>query len=762
MSYTIKDISKYHCTGCAACANACPTSAISMKENEEGFLFPCIEEEKCISCGLCYKKCPVNEFDGFAKAEPEVYAVMGEDKHRATASSGGVFSHIAEYVFENGGIVYGVANKSPFELEFVGAENMDELEKIKASKYFQAVAGDVYKRIKEQLEKGRMVLFGACPCQVAGLLNFLGKEYKNLITADVVCHGVPSYKVIKRYTHDACGTTDVKEVLFRDKTQYGWSTTNTIVKTDGEVVRQSYESSAFYKAYGSRIATRESCYNCKFARIERVGDFTLADYWHISEFYPSMNDYKGTSCVLLNTDLASMIFDKISRKFKRFAKMPLATATKYNTQLNRPEIRNPQRDYFFKNLEEMPFNKLVNKCMEKPHYDVGVIGYWYATNYGSVITYYSLYKAIEDLGYKTVIIDRPDKMNDGEPQTVFSRRFMNKFANVSESYRGNEMSKYDELCDKFVIGSDQVWTVHAIRLTGYRFFLDFVSDNKTKVSYACSFGQDYFGGLPETRKNVSYLLSRFDGVSVRENTGVEVCKREFNIDADQMIDPIFLKNKEFYEEIAEHSSMKLDEPYVLSYILDPDEDKKKMLLHTEKKMNKKLINILDGRYNTFEANNKKLNLPNTLKDVDEEQWVKLFSKADYVITDSHHGFAMAVLFNKPVICIMNKERGGSRFTSLLGWLGMLDRLVDKTDDLSKKEYLFEPYDYSSVNSVIEEKRQESLAWLKEKLSKEKNGPATLYDFVKGRIKEVEAKIWALKCENQELKQKLAEKEAKGK
>ncbi len=760
MKHTINDISSKHCTGCASCKNICPTNAIKMLENEEGFLFPTIENDRCVECGECYKKCPVNSFEKFAEGTPDVYAVMGRDEYRATSSSGGVFAHLAEYVFKKGGITFGVANKTPFELEFVSAESMEELEKLKAAKCFQAVVGSTYKTIKKELKKGRMVLFGACPCQVAALKSFLGADYDNLITVDVVCNGVPSYKAVKKYTEGFCEATDVKALLFRDKTKYGWSTTNTIEKNNGEVIRQSYEDSLFYRAYGAGLMARESCYNCKFARTERVGDFTLADYWHISEFNSEMNDGKGTSCVFVNTDLARRVFNEICCDFKKYSIMPFETAVQYNTQIKQPEQRHPQRTQFYKNLKERPFDGLVNESMDRKHFDVGVVGYWYATNYGSVITYYSLYKAIEDMGYKTVIIDRPDKYSDAEPQTVFSRTFMNKFANISDSYRADEMGKFDELCDKFVIGSDQVWTLHAARMLGYRFFLDFVSDSKTKVAYACSFGQDYFGGLPETRKNISYLLSRFDGVSVRENTGIDVCKNEFNIDAVQMIDPIFLNKREFYDEIAEHSNLKLDEPYVLSYILDPDENKRNMLLHTEKKMKMKMLNILDGRYNTFDRNNQRLNLKNTLKDVDEEQWVKLFAKAEYVITDSHHGFAMAVLFNKPVICIMNKERGGSRFTSLLGWLGMLDRLVDKTENLADKDYLFEPYDYTKVNEVIEEKRIESLEWLKNSLAKEKSTDATLYDFFNGRIRELQKQMARLQNENAKLNARLEEMEGK--
>lgn len=761
MNFTINNVAKHHCSGCGACKITCPAGAITIKSNDEGYLFPEIDKSKCINCGLCYKKCPAVNFDKFEDDKPTVYAMMAQDEIRKTSSSGGMFSCLAEYVFDKKGVVCGVSNKSPFKLEFTFAENLKELEKIKGSKYFQAEVGDTYKYIKNYLEEGRYVLFCACPCQVAGIKNFLGKSYSNLILADVVCHGVLSSQMVEKYVSTLANINDVESLKFRDKEVYKWSTNITLQKKDKDIIRRRFNESSFYSAFGSGIAMRESCYNCKFAKIPRVGDFTLADYWHISEFNKDVNDWQGTSCVLLNNEKAEIIYHEVEPKMKKSALMPFDTAIKYNTQLREPIKRNPNRDLFYQKIKTENFDDALNYCLNKTHFDVGLIGYWYATNYGSVITYYALYKAIENMGYKTVILDRPDKLLDKEPQNVFPRQFMNRFANVSDSYSHFEQGKFNNLCDKFVIGSDQVWTKGAIMNTGYRFFLDFVSDEKTKVAYAPSFGQDSFDALPETKRIVSYLLSRFDAISVRENTGVDICKREFNIDADWMIDPIFLQNKEFYESIADYSNKNESEPYMLSYILDPDEDKKNMLLYSQNKKNLKLINLLDGRYNTFDANNKKLNLPNTPKDVNEEEWVRYFKNAEFVVTDSHHGFAMAVIFNKPVICIMNKSRGGTRFTSLLGWLGMLDRLVDKSENLADKDYLFNNYDYSKVNLVIEQKRKKSLDWLKNGLAKEHNNPSSIYDFVNGRLKEMERKIAELKHQNLELKNQLGNVDKRG-
>ncbi|MBQ9760435.1 MAG: polysaccharide pyruvyl transferase family protein [Clostridia bacterium] len=755
MKTTIQDVSQHHCSGCGACMNVCPFGAISMKENSEGFLFPVINSEKCTKCGLCYNRCPSVKFDDFFIETPTVYGMMAHDDIRETSSSGGMFSLLSEYVFSHNGIVCGVANTETFKLEFVFAENMEQLESIKGSKYYQAEVGNTYQKIKWYLDKGRTLLFCACPCQVAALKKFLGRAYGNLITADVVCHGVPSHLAVEQYVKTLADLDEVDALKFRDKAVYKWSSNIALYKKNGEIIRKHFNESTFYRAFGAGLPMRESCYNCKFARTARVGDFTLGDFWHISEFHQDLNDYNGTSSVFLNNEKAKAIYQTIEPKMYKSYQMPLENAIRYNTQLREPVIRHPARDVFYQLIKNGDFDQVVDNLLKRNHFDVGIAGYWYATNYGSVITYYSLYKAIEAMGYKTVILDRPDKHLDGEPQTVFARVFMNKFANISDSYPYFEQGNYDRLCDKYVVGSDQVWTPGAICDAGYRFFLDFVSDDKTKVAYAPSFGQDKFEARSETKKIVSYLLSRFDAVSVRENTGVDICEREFNIDAVQMIDPIFLNNREFYDRIAEYSNKRIETPYVLSYILDPDESKRNMLLKTQEEKGLTLVNLLDGRYGTFDRNNEKLNLPNTLKDVNEEEWIRLFRDSDFVITDSHHGFAMAVIFNKPVICIMNKSRGGTRFTSLLGWLGMLDRLVDKDEDINEKKYLFGEYDYSAVNQVIETKRAEALRWLSDSLKIDHAGaPAGLYDFVRGKLGEMERKISDLYNKNHELQRQL--------
>lgn len=753
----IYDVPYSHCNGCTCCYNICPTNAIVMKENDEGFLYPEIDFNKCIKCGLCYKSCPIENFSFVNTNEPSAYAMMAPDVIRNTSSSGGMFSMLANYIFQKNGVVCGVRNDGPFRLVFDFARNEQELEPLKASKYFQAEVADTYQKIKELLGKNIYVLFCACPCQVAGLKNFLGKDYKTLITADIICHGVPSYKFAEACSASLTPLNEIDKVKFRDKSVFKWSSNYKVIKKDGKSIDVSYNDSDFYKAFSKGLPMREGCYNCKFASIPRVGDFTLGDYWHITEFAPDMNDDMGTSCVLLNTDKAKEIYKEIEPVFKKSKELPLNTATKYNTQLRMPTLRNPNRNAFLKEINDgEPIKKVLEKFSAPKKYDVGITGYWYATNYGSVLTYYALYKAIENMGYSTVLLDRPDKHLDGEPLTVFSRKFMERFANISPSFKYKDAKRsYNNLCDKFVVGSDQVWTKDAIRICGYRFFLDFASDDKVRVAYAPSFGHNSFDVLPETKRIVSHLLSKFDAISVREDTAVKLCKEQLHVDAVQMIDPIFLNDREFYNTIADFSNVQENEPYVLSYILDPNDKKRGILTSVEEKLSAKLINILDGRYNTFGRNNALLNLPNTKENVMLEDWVKYFKNAKYVVTDSHHGLAMAVIFNKPFICIMNERRGATRFESLLSWLCLSDRLVSEDIDMASLDKYLADINFSHTNKIMAKKRNEALNWLKKSLKTKKElAPATTDDYVDSRLFELKAMIDKLTWENNELRKKL--------
>ncbi len=737
MRKNINILNRERCTGCRVCENVCPSQAIEFKENKEGFLYPNVKEDLCTNCGFCTQKCPVLTETEYGEIQ-ECYAVMSEKDIRMESSSGGMFTVLANYILKKGGYVCGAAWKSPFTVAHKIIHRNEDLHELQLSKYIQSDLNDCYRQIKDLLAENKAVLFVGCPCQVDGLYHFLGKrDNQSLITADLVCHGVPSYKTLEKYCKEVAGDRRVKKINFRSKEVYKWSTTMKIEFSDGSIYRRGFKEDPWFNCFAENLFFRSSCYACKYAKIPRVGDFTLGDFWQIWRVNPSLDDGWGTSLVLANTEIADKLLAKLKKNLTLLKKMPLETARRYNAQLNYPSPYHKKRETFYKILNEQSFKKAMGVCL-KGKADVGILGYWYATNYGSVITYYALYKIIENLGYTAMLIDRPDKEKDAEPLTVFSREFLNKYCNISISPKWKDLEQINDLCDSFIVGSDQVWTRDAIRLMGYYFFLSFITDDKKKIAYSCSFGQDKFEALPNTIRRVKYYLKKFDAISVRENSGVKILRETLGVDGQQVLDPIFLLPSSEYEKIATKAQQFEQGNYILSYILDPNEAKKQALLFVSKKVKLKLVNLLDGRYNTYEKNKAIMNLENTKCNVMMEDWVNYFMNADFVVTDSHHGLAMAIIFNKPFICINNPARGGTRFTSLLSMLNLEERLI--TPDQIMADHLYEPIEYNRVNEILDEKREQALNWLKSALKSEKQKMPSGYDILMEEIRKLSKRI----------------------
>lgn len=356
-------------------------------------------------------------------------------------------------------------------------------------------------------------------------------------------------------------------------------------------------------------------------------------------------------------------------------------------------------------------------------YDVGIVGYWYATNYGSAMTYYALSRAMNQMGFSTVLIESPMKDQDPEGEDVFSRIFLRAHCNISESIPWDKQRALNDLCDGFMVGSDQVWTSFAIRHMRDMFFLGFVDEEKKKVAYAPSFGNaDFFQPTPEQEQMVKRCLNRFDRISVREDSGREMVRNRFGIRADQTLDPVFLISQDEYRKISAESQRDVEGKYILAYILDPTPDKEEFIRKTAQKLSMDVKIVLDGRAGTFPKNRAKFQHYSDdviQKDVDLPDWTKLFQNAAYVVTDSHHGVAMAVIYNKNFLCYPNYSRGYSRFVSLMSLLGLMDRMVPNTNSLTEN-ILLQDVNYEKVNDILKKQKERSLQWLRDAFSLPKN------------------------------------------
>lgn len=328
---TVEAVPNHRCCGCGSCNNVCPVDAITMEEDAYGFLVPKVNQDKCIHCGLCLKKCPVIDKHKETEEKPKVYAVWAAEEIRKKSSSGGMFSLVAEHVLKNKGVVFGAAFDENWKVAHKAVEEICGLEDLRGAKYVQSDINLAYRKVKEYLTQGRSVLFSGCPCQVAALKAYLGKPYDNLITMDLVCHGVTSPMVFDKYIEEVYGKDNLENFAFRTK-ERGYSCTVLRVKLKGKDVcyPSLKEKDPYEKAFHGSYALRKACENCKFALIPRQGDITMGDYWGISDYDKKLNDGKGTSVVLVNSKKGEEIFKKVRNEAILVQQTPLEAAVRKN------------------------------------------------------------------------------------------------------------------------------------------------------------------------------------------------------------------------------------------------------------------------------------------------------------------------------------------------------------------------------------------------------------------------------------------------
>lgn len=337
------------CTGCCACVNVCTHNAIYMVEDKEGFVYPQIDNVKCIECGLCEKTCPViNCTESVNTSNPKVYAVWHEID-RTLSSSGGAFSAFARFIISKGGIVYGATFDKNMMLRHTGISSTEDLKKLRGSKYIQSNIKDTFKEVKKYLQEGKDVLYCGTPCQIAGLKSFLKKPYEKLLTLDLVCHGTPSQKIFDSYIDKLQKETNIgniQEFIFRRLKGWGYSPT---VKLESGKEKGLYGTENLYmEAFNASALLRESCYNCPFAKIPRQGDCTLADFWGIGRHgVPFKHDVmQGVSLVLVNNDRGANALNQIQNSF--LVERSLEEALIENHNIIHSSICHPQREEIIK------------------------------------------------------------------------------------------------------------------------------------------------------------------------------------------------------------------------------------------------------------------------------------------------------------------------------------------------------------------------------------------------------------------------------
>lgn len=358
------------CTGCTACANTCGVGAITMERDAEGFSYPVIDSAKCVRCGRCSAVCPLLH-EQETKPLPAVYAAWNkDDKIRRDSTSGGVFSALAEYVLEGGGVVYGAVLDGKQHLHHTACFRKEDLWRMRGAKYVQSDLSEVFKEIKEHL-KTRPVLFSGTPCQVDGLYRYLGTRPENLTTCDLVCHGVPSPAVWE----DMAASIEQRKkktlqaVRFRNKVT-GWKDSHfTTVYSDGTVDTAPLMRTEFGRAFGRALFLRPSCHSCAYTNLNRPGDFTLGDFWGLAADELPEQQEKGVSLLLVNTPHGSHVFDKLP-----LARQPYTVerAIAGNPRLASPIPQSADRAAFFAAYALQPFDQVRKKFCSVPPVPVRV------------------------------------------------------------------------------------------------------------------------------------------------------------------------------------------------------------------------------------------------------------------------------------------------------------------------------------------------------------------------------------------------------
>lgn len=363
------DVIGNKCTGCFACVSKCPKGCISMEENAEGFRYPRINTELCVKCNLCEKACPILSPIANEKTDRDikVYAVRNKDEEvRAKSSSGGAFSAIASYVLKKGGVVFGAAFDENFEIVHTYVESEEEMFRLRGSKYVQSKIGDAYKQAKDFLEQGRMVLFSGTACQTSGLLGYLGKDYDNLITQDLVCHGVPSPMVWRKYLklRQQLAKSPIKSIFFRDKT-YGWHNWHIAFDfEDGTQYKRSQFEDRMIVAFLRGKCSRECCYDCQFKQKCRLADFTLADLWGVEGMAAELDDDKGLSACFVNSPKAAAVFEEIKEGLI-YKEVELDKAVNGNLAMIESEKLPDNRKDFLRDMGRKPFDMVSGKYIDE-------------------------------------------------------------------------------------------------------------------------------------------------------------------------------------------------------------------------------------------------------------------------------------------------------------------------------------------------------------------------------------------------------------
>lgn len=695
MKNTIIKVPVDACTGCGACYNKCPVNAIEMRLDKEGFLVPVVDNERCIECENCVLCCPIVK--PLDKKKTVVRYGIPKGKY---VSESEICTSIVSNAYKLGIQVCGSKYEDDFKnVKQAWLEKESESALISEKKPVLGNPMDTYKKTEEYLKQGTPVLYVARACQLDGLYKYLESDENKLYTMEFVCNSQSSAEALRTFVEEYSSGKKIKALYFHKNNK-----ATDMQFEDGTSRSSNYGESRWAEGENG-IINRECCFDCQYAKKERVADITIM----------SVNNQSYSYVVLVNSKKGAALLKEIGSEICNCPKISEEELANCETNLLRKISPAPSRRFFFTHTYKGYENALwYGKGMR---YDVGIIGWWFASNYGSSLTYYALAKILQKTGRELIFVHVPKVDNtpwDKDAQQTID--FIGKRFKITKYRDMMHIHEVNMFCDSFMLGSDQMWTPLATQLVGYTFFLDFVDLNKKKIAFSTSFGQDKFIADEATCQIIGDYLKRFDAISVREYTGVDICRDTFGVDAEQVIDPVFLCSTEEYDKMFEGISIDLPKKYLLTYILDPTPEKEAAAKEIARHKNLEIISIMSMK--EYERNASQWHVGKIVPKPSTEEFLYYLKNCDYLLTDSHHGACMGIIYERPYVAITNASRGVTRFETVARAFGLENRVVYDPMHVVNNKEIYKPIDYEKVKTKIENEKTKALAWLESAFAKE--------------------------------------------
>ena len=359
------------CSGCGACIESCPQGCISFKSDCEGFLYPEINEIKCVKCGICDTVCPfLNCIENLHYDPVVIAAKANDDQIRFTSSSGGLFSVLALNVLHQDGYVCGAVMSDDLRsVHHIIIKDEEELYRMRGSKYVPCEMGSIYSKVKKLLDLGKIVLFSGVSCQIAGLNSYLKKSYENLYTIEILCHGVPSPILWQKYLDywEKKHNANVVDIGFRSK-RFSWRQLGNVYSDKQS--KRCYEFAfvnPYFRMFNSEMALRKSCYRCRVKQGRSGADISLGDFWHLEDFRPDFYDNKGISLVLINTEKGNNLFASVHEDIKYTCDgIDFEKVARFNPGVSRSLTTSSERTSFYIDINNMRFKRFIRKYVHLP------------------------------------------------------------------------------------------------------------------------------------------------------------------------------------------------------------------------------------------------------------------------------------------------------------------------------------------------------------------------------------------------------------